>query len=82
MRRKVFTKTRDETEDVVQIIHSLEKNEILSTKDAVIAKLMTIKKINEDTAKANIDCALCLGAIVLIYNNNNVALLKDVNDLK
>lgn len=84
MRRKnkLFAKPRDETEDVVQIIHSLENNKVLSTRDVVVEKLMAIKKINEDTAKANIDCALCLGAIVLIYNNNNVAVLKDVNKLK
>lgn len=84
MRRKVklFAKPRDETEDVVQIIHSLESNKILSTRDSVVEKLMAIKKINEDTAKANIDCALCLGVVVLIYNNNREPVLKDVTNLK
>lgn len=85
MRRKSkpFSKSRDETEDVVQIIHSLELDKVIPTKSAVITKLMKLKKINEETAKANIDCALCLGVIVMLHEEKFAEpVLRDILRLK
>lgn len=79
---KQFQKTRDDTEDVLSIIHALEANNNLPTKEEVVIKLMKAKKINEETARANIDCALCLSVITLLYQNNGETILADVLRLK
>uniref|UniRef100_A0A915DDG0 histone acetyltransferase n=1 Tax=Ditylenchus dipsaci TaxID=166011 RepID=A0A915DDG0_9BILA len=64
---KAFSKTRDETEDVVQVLHGLEDDNLPATRQLAAKRLMKLKKINEDTALANIDCGLALGAVILLH---------------
>lgn len=79
---KQFLKNRDDTDDVLAVIHDLELNNILPTKEDVIIKLMKTKKINEETARANVDCALCLGVITLLCRNSDECILADAVKLK